>query len=83
MGSEKLNFSSFDVEEALTSFPGVNDSVGFFCLCLCLCLVVQDSVQLDNILWSREGFRKGHQRLWREVFTAVIDFLGVRETSAF
>lgn len=30
MGSEKLNFSSFDVEEALTSFPGVNDSVGFF-----------------------------------------------------
>lgn len=64
MGSEKLNFSSFDVEEALTSFPGVNDSVGFFCLCLCLCLVVQDSVQLDSILWSREGFRKGHQCLW-------------------
>lgn len=68
MGSEKLNFSSFDLEEALTTFPGVNNSVRFFCLCL----VVQDSVQLDSILWSREGFRKDHQLLSGERFLLLL-----------
>lgn len=32
MGSEKPNFSSFDLEKALTSFPGFNDNARFFCL---------------------------------------------------